>query len=148
MKKVLFLMMMVVSLAACTKTQSWSVEGPELAKEINERSDDMSKQFRSQGIPATAFAEYSASTKSVDIIYDFGTLDIIPYFEENILKEMRVAFVDSFISTMKEKPNGLSDVTEMADLMAKDGGTLRIVLKGAGKQKAVTITAQDLKRAL
>ena len=149
MKKVLFLMMMmVVGMATTMKAQSWSTEGPELANQINMLGEYLSETFRSQGIPATGSAKYSASNKSVDIIIDFGTLDIIPYVDENILKEMKVDFVDSFIDAMRSDPNGLNEVREMADLMAKDGGTLRIVLKGAGKQKAATITAQDLKRAL
>ena len=148
MKKVLFvIMMMMVCMTPSLKAEKWSNLGPNLAKEVNNLSGYIAQEFQSQGIPATAKAAYSSATKSVDIYIDFGDLDIIPYLDNSVMNECKQGFLTAFIASMRES-GSMAELREMADIMIKDNGSLRIVFLGAGQQKSVSITGQDIKRAM
>lgn len=148
MKKVLVMMfVMLVGMTASMKAQTWAQVGPVLANEVNQLGEYMSEAFSSQGIPTTATASFSQSNKSLDIVFDFGNLDIIPVLDNNILEETKSSFISSMIDSMRAGGSG-EEVRTLADLMTKEGGTIRIIFKAAGKQKSISVSGKEILKAL
>lgn len=147
MKKVLFIMMMLVCMTASVSARSWAQLGPMWAESIEDMSGQMSQMFKAQGIPATVSSGYSTANKSVDLTVDFGSLDIIPYLDNSIMDEVKRSFIASMIQSVKDEDN-VSLFNEMTDAMKKDGGTIRITFTGAGQQKSVSVTGEELKKAM
>ena len=148
MKKIaLFFAMLVAGINMSVQAQTWEEMGTALASVINTMTDEMTAAFASQGIPADAYATYNKPQKALDVVIDFGDLDIIPFLNDSILENTKNEFLSSFLeSTLSDDPDG-SNVSELVNVMGKDNGQIRIVLEAAGKKKAVGINATDIRKA-
>ena len=121
--------------------------GTALASVSNTMADEMTAELASQGIPATASAAYNKAQKALDLVFDFGDLDIIPYVDNSMLETMKEQILISVLELFRaDDPSG-SDVGEVVRIMGKDNGQIRIVFKAAGKKKAVGINATDIRKA-
>ena len=146
-KTFLMIVMMLLGMAVSAQAQNWSTLGPMLADEVNSLTSMLESEFRSQGIPATASANYNTGKKSVDVVVDFGSLDVVPFLDDATMREMKEGFLSSFVETVSSDDAG-TYANELANIMIKDGGTIRIVMKGAGKEKSLSITGAEIKKAM
>lgn len=145
MKKVL--LMLAIVFAAVIPSQAaetWGTFAKLMATEMNGLSSDMQSAFASQGLDCRVYSQYTSSTKSLDITIDFKSLDLIPYLDNSAMQASKESFLQSFVSSSLE--DGPDNLRLLTQLMTDANGSIKMIFKGAGKSKSVTITGPEIKR--
>ena len=140
-------MMLAIVLAAVVpaKAESWTAIGKLMATELNGMAGEMQSAYAQQGLDTKITSAFTTSTKSLDITIDFKELDLVPYLNAEALQSSKDAFIDSFVESSIES-SGEDEMKIMVNTMIKDGGTIKMIFKGAGKSKSISITGQDIKK--
>ncbi|MCH5239364.1 MAG: hypothetical protein J1F38_04005 [Muribaculaceae bacterium] len=148
MKKLLLIVAAIITgISVSAQDLEWSDLGEEIASGTNASVGAIEESFKSNGLDVKASTHFNPSTNSVNITFDFGSLDIVSLLNEESLTVFKDSFADAFVQGFLEEPGTDNNLfVDHVKIMEKGKGEYRLILKGNGNSKVIRITPQDLKR--
>lgn len=147
MKKLLIVLAVIVAgFSFSAQASQWSELGRRISLEINSGADTMEQMFKSQGLDVKFSSEFESSTNSVNLIFDFGSLDIVSVLNPEFIKSFKDSFTSNFIENFLQDPDESLSFPEFVKIMENGNGDISLIFKGNGKEKAVRISPEDLKQ--